>query len=141
MQPSKAIAYAVAVLFALWAFPFVRVISLFRDSQAYLAETGSINASNDLSFSSTLLVSYIISLAAAFIVAWLYSRSCSWLLIFPVAILGYSVVEVLRVRPEEVIVLFPVMRPWRPAILSLIAMTVALALFYAHRHRGNNRNA
>ena len=135
MKRQKVIAFAVAFLFvALWSLPLVRAVSLLRESRAYFAETGSIEAANDLSFSSSLLISYIVSLAAAFTVAWMYSRFASWLLVFPVLILGYSVTEILRVSPEEVIVLFPVMRPWRPATFSLIALAVAFTVFYAQRH-------
>lgn len=142
MKVSTIIAFAAAILFAaLWSVPLVRAFSLLDSSQAYFAETGSINAANDLSFSSTLVISYIVSLTAAFTVACLYSRSRSWLLIIPFVILGYSVIEVLRVRPEEVIVLFPVMRLWRPATFSLIALAVALALFYANRRSSNTLDA
>ena len=142
MKRQKAIAFAVAFLFvALWSLPLIRAVSLLRESQAYFGETGSINAASDLSFSSSLLVSYIVSLVAAFTVAWMYSRFASWLLVFPVLILGYSVTEILRVRPEEVIVLFPVMHPWRPATFSVIALVVAFTLFYVQRHYAKTRNA
>ena len=134
MKPSKAIGFGAAALFvALWSLPLVRAISLFRESQAYFAETGSINASNDVAFSTALLSSYAISLLAALALAWFLSRRPHLVFLFPGAALVFAVVEVLRFRPESPIVLVPTIAPWRPALIS-IAAAVSAAIFIYHLH-------
>ena len=70
MKAKKAIGLAAAFLFAaLWAFPLARAISFFRWAQDYFSQTSSLNASNDLRFSTSLLASYSVSLLAAFALA------------------------------------------------------------------------
>src|SRR4051812_33199055 len=67
MKHPKAIAFTATTMFAaLWACPLARAISFFRQSQDYFRETSSINASNDIHFSSWLLACYAISLLVAF---------------------------------------------------------------------------
>lgn len=142
MKPSKVIGFVFAVLFAaLWSLPLGRAISLFRDSRAYFAETGSINASNDVAFSSTLLLSYAVSLLAGFALAWFLSRRPHLVFLLPIALFTFAVVEVLRLRPELPIVLIPTIAPWRPAFISLGAVVIAALFIYAPRLNTNVRNS
>ena len=142
MNYSKAIGFGAAILFvALWSWPLVRAISLFQDSQAYFAETGSLNASNDVAFSTALLASYAVSLLAALILACFLSRRPHLLFLLPVVAIVFAVVEVLRLRPESPIVLFPAIQPWRPALISIAALAVAALFIYAPRLNNNDRNA
>jgi hypothetical protein len=141
MKPSKAIGFGVAILFvALWAFPLARAFFLFQESQAYFAETGSINASNDLAFSRELLSSYEVSLLAAIAFAWVLSRRPHLLFLLPGVALVFAVVEVLRLRPESPIALIPTIKPWRPALISIVAATIGALFIYASRPNKNDRN-
>jgi hypothetical protein len=142
MTHSKAIGFAVATLFAaLWAFPLARAISFFRWAQAYFADGQSINASNDLRFSTTLLASYSISLLAALGLAWLISRRPGLAFLLPVGFLIFAAVEVLWIRPESPIHLFPTIRPWRPAFISISAVAIAAVFTYFPPRYPNKRNA
>ncbi|MBN8248542.1 MAG: hypothetical protein J0L84_14020 [Verrucomicrobia bacterium] len=133
----KTIGLGAAILFAaLWALPLARAFSLFRESRAYFAETGSINASNDVALSTALLCSYVISLLAALALAWLFSRRLHLLGLLPVVALVFAVVEVLSRRPESPVILVPAIMPWRPALISVAA--VALAALFIHTARFTN---
>ena len=142
MKAKKAIGLAAAFLFAaLWAFPLARAISFFRWAQDYFSQTSSLNASNDLRFSTSLLASYSVSLLAAFALAWLLSRRPHFAFVLPVSLLAFAAVEVLRLRPESPIHLFPTIAPWRPAFISITAVAIAAFFIYAPRLNRNERNA
>ena len=142
MKHSKAIGVAAAVLFAaLWVFPVARAVSFFRWAQDYFHETSSINASNDLHFSSWLLGCYLVSLLAAFAFAWLLTRRPRFWLLLPGALLAYAAGEVLWLRPETPIHLFPTMTPWRPVFISVVAVAIAAVFIYFPRTDRNERNA
>jgi hypothetical protein len=142
MKHSNAIGFTAAVLFtALWALPLARAVAFFRWAQDYFGETGSLNASNDLHFSIWLLGCYLISLVAALAFAWLLSRRPRLWLLFPAALLAFAAGEVLWLRPEEPIHLFPTMNPWRPVFYSMIAVGVAALLVFLSRTDRHERRA
>jgi hypothetical protein len=118
---------AAAIL--LWSWPFARAVAFYRESCGYLAETSSSDAARDVDFSLDLLHSYTYSLAAAFVVAWCIAKGRRTPFLLPPAfIVLFAAFEVLRLHPEEPIVLIPSMRPYRPAIISLVALVVAVAV-------------
>ena len=134
MKLSNNIGFSAAGLFAaLWAFPVARAASSFRRAQDYFRETGSINASNDLHFSSGLLGCYLASLLAAFAFAWLVTRRPRLWLLLPGALLAYAAGEVLWLRPEVPIHLFPTMTPWRPVCISAVGVVITAAFVYLPR--------
>ncbi len=142
MNWTKAIGIGSAILFAaLWAFLIARAVSLFRWAQAYSGGAGSINASNDVSFSGALLASYAVSLLAALALAWFLFRRPRLVFLLPFGLLVFAVIEVLRLQPESPIVLFPTIRPWRPAVISLAAASFAALFHCAPRSGANERNA
>ncbi|MDB6023988.1 MAG: hypothetical protein JWM68_211 [Verrucomicrobiales bacterium] len=134
MKASKIFGIATAILFtALWALPLARAISLFREAEEYLAETNSMNASNDVWYSSHLLVSYTVSLCAGFALAWFIFWRPRLVFVLSFGVLLYVVIEIIRFKPEEPIVLIPTMHPWRPARISLAAVAVAALFHYGSR--------
>ena len=142
MKAKKTIGLVTATVFAaLWAFPLARAISFFRWAQDYSSESSSLNASNDLRFSTALLVSYSVSLLAALAFAWLLSRRLSIAFVLPIGFLAFAAVEVLRLRPESPIHLFPTIAPWRPAFISVAAVAITAIFIYAPRLNRNERNA
>lgn len=131
---AKAIAFIISSIFLVaWAFPIMRAISLVKESQLYVAETGSHDAIIDLRFGTQLLVSYLLTLIAVWAISWLFARRPSRLYILPFALVAYPAVEVWRFRPEAPIVFLPLMQPWRPAIWGLVAVTVASIVSYTKR--------
>jgi hypothetical protein len=134
MNRNRRIAYLVGfVAVLLWSVPLTRAIRLYRESWHYLSETRSSDAGRDVDFSLDLLHSYTYSLGAALVVVWcLFSRPRAVFAI-PLCVALFAPCEVILLRPEEAIVLIPVMHPYRPAFISIFALLVALALRYLPR--------
>lgn len=129
MKPKNVIGIVAAILFAsLWALPLSRATSFVRVARDYSNETGSLDASNDLLFGTSLLASYSISVVVGFAVAWLLSRRPHIAFVLPVGLIVFAAVEVLRLEPEAPIHLFASMTPWRPAWFSIAAVAVAVGL-------------
>ena len=142
MKHSKVIGFVAAALFAaLWAFPLARAISFFRWAHDYFSETSSINASNDLHFSSWLLGCSLVSLLAALAFAWLLSQRPRLWLLLPAALLAFAAGEVPWLRPEVPIHLLPTMTPWRPVFISIVAVAIAALFIYFPRTDPHERNA
>jgi len=133
-QLSKKLGILVAALFcALWAYPLYRAASFFSWAQSYYGETHSINAANDLNYATSLAVSYSISILGFLSLAYLVFRFPRPILLLPLGLAAFAVIEVLRLRPESPIPLFPNMMPWRPALLNTAAAALAAACIFAPR--------
>jgi hypothetical protein len=136
VKKPKAIAFAIATAFAaLWACPLARAISFYRSAQAYFGETASLDASEDLRFSTWLLASYAVSLLAAFAFAWLISRRPSLFLLLPGGLLAFAAGQMLLLHPEAPILFFRTMPPLAPALISAVAVAVAALFVYFPRRR------
>jgi hypothetical protein len=120
---------AVVVFIGLWWLPLTRAAALLDQSLDIYSEDQSIDAANDLSYSRQLLVFYSFSLAAGLIYVWLFSKRPVFGMKIPGALFLYAVVDVLLRHPERVIVFIPDMLPWRPAIISLVALIMAAILY------------
>ena len=108
MKHSQVLGLAAAILYAaLWAFPLARAVSFFLWARDYFHEAMSINARNDLRYSTWLLACYAASLLGAFAFAWLLARHPRISLLLPAALLAFAAGEVLWLRPEVPIHLFP----------------------------------
>ncbi len=118
----------------LWLVPLVRAFRLFIDTSVVHAETQSINAWNDYAFSRELLVSYSFCLLIAALLAWLLLRTRIWWLGFPLAASFLIAFDVIRLKPESVIVLISPMEPLRPAAFSIVAALVAVLILWLKRH-------
>lgn len=142
MKAKKAIGLATAILFAaLWAFPLARAISFFREAQEASNESSSYNAFIDLHFSTLLLASYSISLLAALFLSWLIFYRPGIAFLLPVGLLMFAVGEVLWIRPEMPIHLFPTIAPWRPAFISTATAAIAALFVFFPPTNSNGRNA
>jgi hypothetical protein len=138
MKLSKSIGFSVAALLAaLWAVPLARAASFVRWAQDYFSADGTINASNDLHYSVWLLACYVVSLLAAFAFAWVVARRPRLLLLLPGVLAAYAAGEVIWLRPETPVHLFPTMAPWRPIILTGLALAVAAFFTCLPRFRRN----
>src|SRR4051812_29835317 len=62
-------ALLLALVAAVWALPITRAVRLL--SYTLSMDDGSINAGNDTSFDSSLVVSYCFSFAVALVIAWI----------------------------------------------------------------------
>jgi len=133
-QLSKKFGIAVAALFTgLWAYPLYRAVSYLGWARDYYHETASINAGNDLNLAWSLVASYSVAVLAALALAYVIFRHPRFRLLLPMGLADLSVIEVLWLRPEVPIHLFPTMMPWRPALLNVMAVAIAVVVIYAPR--------
>jgi hypothetical protein len=103
---------------ALWALPIERAIRYLVYATQIYREAESINAYNDYGYGWRLLVSYIIGLASmSGIVLAIHLTGWKWLWL-PLTIMAFITCEVIKGKPEEVIVFFRAINP------------VMLGLFY-----------
>ena len=112
----------------LWCWPLARAASFYQESGDYLKETGSIDAGWDVNYSLDLLHSYTYSLGAALAVVWCLAVRPRIAFVLPVLAVLFAAFEVLLLHPEEPIVLLPAMHPYRPTLISLLALLAALAI-------------
>lgn len=131
MKHSKAIGIGSAVLSAaFWAIPLERAISYFRWARAYYAETCSIDATNDVCFSSSLLASYAVSLICALALCWFLLRRPRLVFLLPFSLVAFAVIELIGLHPEAPIILFPTMPPWTPAYICLTGFALGAFFHY-----------
>ena len=121
---------AVLIFIGLWWLPLTRAATLLDQSLDIYSEENSIRAASDLSYSSQLLGSYCFSLVAGLVYLWLYSRRRGFRMKMPGALFLYAVGDVILRQPETIILIFPDTTPWRPAIVSLVALIMAIILYH-----------
>ncbi len=136
---SKVLAWVLAFAFgALWSVPLARAFDFLHAATQTYAEDDSMDSYNDHLLAVLFVASYALSLLAALFIAWLCTRARPWLLLLPLLLAADTAVEVIRVKPEEVIVLIPVMLPWHPALLNLAAVTTACVVWFTEKRLAVN---
>lgn len=126
----------IALVIAAWWLPLIRAIRLL--DYVIREDTGSINAANDIRFAQSLVVSYGFSLAVAVTVAWLMPGRRTRLWILPPVASLLLAAHVVWLAPESVIVFFPTMRPFQPALLSLFIGGAGLLIAFFGQVRSTN---
>ena len=119
-----------AAVVAVWLAPLTRAFRLLNYGSGVFAEDQSLDAWGDYMFGWQLLVSYGCSLLVGIGLVWLLCRTWNLLLLLPVSASLAIAFYVTWLQPESVIVLFPVMQPFRPAVFSAL---VGLAAFLMMR--------
>jgi hypothetical protein len=131
IKRSKAIGFGFAVLIAaLWSIPLERAISYFSWAREYFAESSSMDALNDVCFSRSLLVSYVISSVCSLALCLFFFRRGCLLFLLPFALVSFTVIELIGLQPEEPITLVQFISPWLPAYLSLTAFAFGALIYY-----------
>jgi hypothetical protein len=95
----------------LWALPFWRVVKFVFIAFKADSEEGSLNAHGDLVYAYWLLFSYIIGLTVSLCLVWALIRTRAAFLLIPLVLSVGVTLEIVRIHPEEVIVLFPAIIP------------------------------
>jgi len=124
-------AVLLALACAAWGVPLARAFRLLN--YALSVDDGTINAANDTGFGSSLFASYCFSFGVAIAIAWLLPSTRAWLLFLPLAGSVLVAVDVIRLQPESVIVIFPTMHPFRPALFSLLIAGAGALIIWLHR--------
>jgi hypothetical protein len=122
---------ALALCTALWSLPLYRVMT-FLHELPNLSYGLSVSEANDREYGQKLLISYTLCLLSSFYVGWLSLRSRRIMVLLPCALIIATACWVIHLRPEEVIVFYPSIRPFRPAQAGLFA---ALIGAYLHLNR------
>lgn len=108
----------IALVIAAWLLPLIRAVHLL--DYVIREDTGSINAANDIRFAQSLVVSYGFSLAVGVAIAWFLPGRRTRLWVLPPVASLLVAAHVVWLAPESVIFVFPTMRPFQPALLSLL---------------------
>src|SRR5689334_13151562 len=103
----------VSLMVTAWVIPMFRAASFWISSwRTYQAEQ-TLNAWNDFDYAESLVALYLISMCAP--VALLFLRRLSASIGFVTVVLfSLIAIDLIRIHPEEVIVLIPSMNPVRP---------------------------
>lgn len=117
------------IVIGLWTMPLARAMQYVGWSWQYYRETQSINASNDLTYGTALLISYEVALLISVGLAYQLVRTRQLLLLIPLMLALIEAVSINRIKPEEPIVLFPVIHPLRPAACYIALGIAGFALF------------
>ncbi len=120
-----------AISAASWLLPIYRVVEYLM-SLPSLMSGKSIGDSNDLHYGYELLFSYLFCLLTPVLLGYLYILRPKLLVIVPCLLVVAMALRVIALRPEEVIVLFPSIRPFQPAQVGLVAALVGLYFFQSN---------
>lgn len=124
----------VAICAAFWMLPLHRAVSYLL-SLPSLTSGQSINETNDLHYSRELLFSYLACLLSSGFLGWLYVRRPRIMILAPFFLILGMAVRVIMLRPEEVIVFFPAIRPYQPAQIGLLAVLIGICIYmYSDSH-------
>ena len=119
---------AVAICAAFWMLPLYRAASYLL-SLPSLTLGQSIDESNDLHYGRNLLFSYLVCLLSSGFLGWLYVRRPRIMILGPFFLILGMAVRVIMLRPEEVIVFFPAIRPYQPAQVGLLAALIGICIY------------
>jgi hypothetical protein len=117
------------IVVGLWTMPLGRAMQHAGWSWQYYRETQSINASNDLTYGITLLISYEVGLLISVGLAYQLVRTRQLLLLILLTLALAEAISINRFKPEEPIMLFPVIHPLRPAACYIALGIAGFALF------------
>jgi len=112
----------------LWAIPISRAVSFLGYTKSILNEEQTLNAQNDVRYGIALLILYLICLVADLVLCLLFARKYFGLLLLLLSVPIWVVLQVIRIRPEEVTVLVPSINLLPILILNLIPLFVGLGL-------------
>jgi hypothetical protein len=115
--------YILALVVAVWALPVFRELKFFSWAWNYMAESGSINASNDFYYAKSIAIAYLVGIGVMLLLGWMLTRARTGVLRVSMGLALMSVVHVIWIKPEEPIHLFPWFVPFR-----FVVMMVALGL-------------
>jgi hypothetical protein len=118
----------VAFCTAFWALPLYRAVSYLL-SLPSITSSQSINEEIDLHYGWKLLFSYVACMLSSGILAWLYVRQPRIMILAPCLLIPGMAVRVIMLRPEEVIVFFPAIRPYQPAQVGLLAVLIGICFY------------
>lgn len=118
----------VALCAAFWVVPLCRVVSYLQSLPIRTLEL-SINEASDINYGQSLLFSYTVCVLSAALLGFLYVRRPRIMVIAPCLLIVVMATRVISLRPEEVIVFFPSMRPFLPAQIGLLAGLIGICFY------------
>ena len=118
----------VALCAAFWVVPLYRVVSYLQSLPIRTLDL-SINEASDINYGQSLLFSYTVCVLSAALLGFLYVRRPKIMVIAPCLLIVAMATRVISLRPEEVIVFFPSMRPFLPAQIGLLAGLIGICFY------------
>jgi hypothetical protein len=120
-------------LVTLWCVPVFRAINFIGYAKNVYADEQSLNASNDVSYGVGILITYLLCLLMEIGLCLLLARKNLFATMFLLSMPVWIVIQIIRFKPEEVIVLFPTFNSVRPLMWNLIALVFGLGSFGLYR--------
>lgn len=118
----------VALCGACWMLPFYRVVSFLLGLPIFTSGL-SIDDANDVLYGRSLLLSYATCMSSAVLLGFLYARRPRIMVIAPCLLVAATAVWVSTLRPEEIVVFFPSIRPFQPAQIGLLAGSIGIVFY------------
>ena len=115
-------------LVALWVVPLSRAVKFLGYANGIYAQEESLNASNDVHYGIALIVVYSLCFVMDFALCVLFAKRNLILLLLLLAAPVWVVIEIIRFKPEEVIILVPSLNPVWPLIWSTVPLTIGLGI-------------
>jgi hypothetical protein len=125
-------------LAALWAIPISRAVNFLEYTRSVLNEEQTLNALNDVHYGMALLVLYVICLVFDVIICLLFARKNLGVLLLLLSVPIWIVIEIIRYKPEDVVVLIPSLNLMKTLLLNGIPLLVGLAIFAIKKFRINS---
>lgn len=132
-----------------WMLPIGRGIRFLEEMGVKYQESQSLNDFNDYRYAEMLLLCYSGGLVVSLMLCWLTARTGHKLFGVNLMLLGAVLFEIIRCKPEEVIVLIPSINPLlfagiflalgAPAVLATPAILIGGNGRELHQARQNRR--
>ena len=115
--------------------------SHFFHRYALANNDGSIDTANDIAFSDDILFCYALSIVTTLVFALVVWRRPSYWFAAPGGLLVFAVVNVIRARPEGVIIIVPDLEPIKSMWISGIALAITAFVLFINRRRNAGPDA
>jgi hypothetical protein len=109
--------YVFVLVVAGWALPVFRELKFFSWAWDYMAEVGSINASNDFNYAKSIGIAYLAGIGVMLLLGWMLTRARTGVLRVSMGLAFMSVAHVIWLKPEEPVHLFPWFAPFRFVVM------------------------
>jgi hypothetical protein len=125
-------------LAALWAVPLARAVNFLVYANGVYSQEQTLNASNDVHYGIALLIAYLCCLAMELMLCILLARKSTMLLLLLLSVPIWVIIDIIRYKPEQVIVLFPSMNPVWPFGLNVAPLLIGCGIIGVKKLKTNS---
>ncbi|MCO5052413.1 MAG: hypothetical protein M9920_08925 [Verrucomicrobiae bacterium] len=122
-------------LVTLWSLPVTRAVAFIGYADGVYAAEQTINASNDVRYGLVLLATYLFCLSVEVVLCCLLARKSVVALLILLSMPVWIAIQIIRFKPEEVIVLIPPLNVLWPLKWNALALLLGLSVFAFQQYR------